>query len=302
VALVVALGSPAWSVTSQALWKHSPAVLLTAAGLALMLWPAAARPARVTLALAAVPLTFAVWCRENLALVVIAAAVHVLWTRGRATAAAFVALAAVVAGALVALNLAHFGSPLHSGPLRHGIEVAQQKGASIWDTPLWFGVYGLFLSPSRGLFVYSPIFVASLWGAWLGWRHPERPVWLFLIAGALLTFAPSLKWHFWWGGAGYGPRLLADALPFFALLLVPVWPRVTSRRPVAVAVALATLALFSVAVHGIGAFKYDGRAWDEPGPGRSVDDHPERLFRWGDSQLVFYLRWPDTRPEHIPWR
>lgn len=300
VALVFALGSPAWSVTSQALWKHSPAVCFTAAGLALLLWPAEARPRRLTLALAAIPLAFAVWCRENLALFVAAAAVYLLIERGRVAALAFAGVAALVAAVLVALNLHHFGEPLHSGPLRHGIAVARRLGASVWDTPLWLGLYGNFLSPSRGLFVYSPIFLASVWGAVIGWRDRERAVWLLMAAGAVLTFAPSLKWHFWWGGAGYGPRLMSDALPFFTLLLVPAWPRVLARR--SLAVAAAALALFSVVVHGIGAWKFDGQAWDEPAPGRTIDDKPERLLSWRDSQLLFYLRLPDTRPDRIPWR
>jgi hypothetical protein len=300
VALLFGLCSPAWSVASQALWKHTPAALMVAAGLALLLWPAAARPPPLLVGLSGLPLTLSVWCRENLLLVVAAAAVYLLWSRGRASALFFAAFAAVPAVALAALNLAYFGTAWHSGTLAHGVAVARASGVDAWDTPLWRGLYGLLLSPSRGLLIYAPVFLASGWGAWLGVRSGERPAYAFLLAGAVLAIAPSLKWHYWWGGAGYGPRLMMDATPFLCLLALPVWPRLAAR-PVLAALAL-TLALFSAAVQGIGASKYDGLAWDEPPGAPSIDSRPDRLLRWSDSQLLFYLRWPDTHPDRIPWR
>jgi hypothetical protein len=300
VGLVFALCSPAWSVTSQALWKHSPAVFLISAGLAMSVWPADARPPPLLVALSALPLAFSVWCRENLALVVLAAAIYIFWLRGKKVASLFAVLAGVVAAGFVTLNVMHFGAPLHSATVAHGAAVVRQQGAGLWDTPLWLGVYGLFLSPSRGLLVYAPIFLASFWGAWLGIRNGERPTWIFLTVAAVLTIAPSLKWHFWWGGASYGPRLMVDAVPFLVLLMVPIWPRTGASHLVAAPVV--ALALFSALVQGIGAFKYDGRAWDEPSNAPSVDASPDRLLRWSDSQLLFYLRWPATSPDRIPWR
>jgi hypothetical protein len=300
VALVFALCSPAWSVTSQALWKHSPAVLLISAGLAMCLWPANSRPRPSMIVLSAVPLAFSVWCRENLALMVVAAAVYIFFVRGRKMAGLFALVAAAVGAGLAALNVLHFGSPWHSGTFAHGLAVARQQGAQLWDTPIWLGVYGLLLSPSRGLLVYAPIFLMSFWGLYLGIRGGERAAWLFLSAAAILTFAPSLKWHFWWGGATFGPRLMVDAAPFLTLLMVPVWPRAGASH--LAAAGLAALALFSATVQGIGAFRYDGRAWDEPPTAPSVDSAPDRLLSWSNSQLLFYLSWPPTTPDHIPWR
>jgi hypothetical protein len=94
-------------------------------------------------------------------------------------------------------------------------------------------------------------------------------------------------------------------MPLLALLLVPTWNHLTACRPGqrrAWGAALGVLALFSLLVQGIGVLRYDGRAWDEPAPALSVNAHPERALRWSDSQLLFYLRWPPTRPERIPWR
>jgi hypothetical protein len=305
VGLVFGVCSSAWTISSQALWRHSPAGLMVAAGLALLLWPAAASPSALRLGLSGLPLGLAVWCRENLVLVVAAAAVYLAVARGRAALLRFLVFAGLAGAALMALNFLHWGTPFSSGV--YGL-ARSQTGGDPWGTPAWLGLYALLASPSRGLFVYSPVFVLSVWGLVAGARRgqPERATWIFLGAAALLAFAPLAKWHAWWQGACYGPRFLVDALPFLALLLVPVW-RALAARPrspgMVVAVAgAAVLALFSAVVQAAGAARYDGRAWDEPSAARSVDRHPERVLSWSDSQLFFYLKWPETRPDRIPWR
>jgi hypothetical protein len=300
VALLFGVASAAWSINSQALWKHSATGFFSAAGVALLVWPRAARPRLVVLALAAVPLALAAWCRENMALVVGAAAVYLWVVHGRKVALGFAAFAALVGGGLMLANTVHFGSPLQSAVQIHAAQSAVREGARQWDTPLWLGLYGMFLSPSRGLLVYSPVFLASALGLWAGRRDADRATWLFLAVAGALAVAPSIKWHWWWGGDNYGPRMSVDAIPFWALLLVPAWPYVAGRR--ALASVLVALALFSATVQTAGALCYDGRAWDERSPGDSINRHPERLLGWTDSQLLFYLRFPATRPERIPWR
>jgi hypothetical protein len=209
-------------------------------------------------------------------------------------------VAAVVGGGLMLANTLHFGSPLQSAVQIHAAQSAVREGARQWDTPFLLGLYGMFLSPSRGLLVFSPVFLASALGLWAGRRDPERAAWFFLAAAGALAVAPSIKWHWWWGGDNYGPRMSVDAIPYWALLLVPAWRYAGERR--ALALAIMALALFSATVQGAGAWCYDGRAWDERSPSESVNHRPQRLLGWRDSQLLFYLHFPHTRPERIPWR
>jgi hypothetical protein len=294
VMLVFGLCSPAWSISSQALWKHSPAGLAVAGGLALLLHP---RETSRWLPLAAVPLAFAGWCRENLLLLLPLAVVYVAVIRGARTAAWFTALAALVAGALLILNWTHFGSPLGSAQRAYALAAAAQEHVRPWDTPPWLGLYGMLLSPSRGLFVYGPVFLASVVGLMVGWR---QATWRFLAAGAVVAMGPGFLWHWWWGGDNFGSRMTTDAAPFLALLIVPAWTWAAGRR--APAAAFGVAAIFSLVVQAAGAFTFDGKAWDERSPAESVNRHPERLLRWSDSQLVFYLRFPRTSPDRIHWR
>jgi hypothetical protein len=89
-------------------------------------------------------------------------------------------------------------SPFHSscrsirigGRRDQGIE---RRGAAAWNggfgnfhTPLWQGLTGILVSPSRGLFVYTPIMLFAAIGAGRVWRV-ESPPWLrFLVVGVAL--------------------------------------------------------------------------------------------------------------------
>jgi hypothetical protein len=64
-------------------------------------------------------------------------------------------------------NAARFGSPFSSG-----YHFAAGEG---FNNPILFGLYGLFLSPFRGLFPYSPILLLALPGWWMLFTHPPHP-------------------------------------------------------------------------------------------------------------------------------
>lgn len=93
-------------------------------------------------------------------------------------------------------------------------------------TPLRLALHGLLFSPSRGLFVYSPIFLSAVLGSIL-FRHDLKKhalSWLIVlwVVGHVLVVA---RFPNWWGGFSFGPRLLADILPGLVLLTIFVAQR-----------------------------------------------------------------------------
>jgi hypothetical protein len=87
-----------------------------------------------------------------------------------------------------------------------------------FSTPLAKGLFGLWLSPGVGLFVYTPILLFSV----LAWRELYRrwPTEAVLILGLfLLRSAFFGRYWAWEGGATWGPRHLVPLIP---LLLVPI--------------------------------------------------------------------------------
>ena len=83
------------------------------------------------------------------------------------------------------------------------------------------GLLGLLVAPSKGLFVYSPIFIFSILGIVLTFRKKSKTL-MFYSALATLYLLFIASWSDWHGGWSYGPRMLADITPFLTLLLVPV--------------------------------------------------------------------------------
>jgi hypothetical protein len=158
-------------------------------------------------------------------------------------------------------NIRFFGSPFSFAQELVGHIIAKQKTGSpdLWQTPLLEGLAGLFVSPSRGLLIFSPFLVVSFWGLVRVFRVPAYAVLRPLATGAILTMLLQAKWFDWWGGWAYGYRPWLDAVPFLCLLLVPVLDTVLATRVRRTVFSLALT--WAVFVQGLGALSYD-RSWN----------------------------------------
>jgi hypothetical protein len=139
--LLYFFGTSVRTVASQALWQHAGVHLAITFALWLVL---SSRPVALWRELAAgVALGFGAVVRQTTGfLVPFLPAAHI-----RATVLAFVGAAIGITPLLVYNGLA-FGNPLEQG-----------YGTKPFDTSPLIGLYGLLVSPSRGLFVYEPYMV-----------------------------------------------------------------------------------------------------------------------------------------------
>lgn len=115
----------------------------------------------------------------------------------------------VMFGVIIGLfNWARYGSPLTFGfsALQH----------TSFTTPLLLGLYGLLISPGKGLLLYNPIVWAGLIGLAIMFRTRRREAILFalIVLAELLFFA---MYEFWTGGWNWGPRYLMPVLPLLVL-------------------------------------------------------------------------------------
>ncbi|MGD9129351.1 MAG: hypothetical protein PVJ09_02610 [Candidatus Woesebacteria bacterium] len=79
-----------------------------------------------------------------------------------------------------------------------------------------FGLLGSLLSPSRGLLIFSPIFIFAFWEIFKRRKIKEDKPYLIALISFLLLIA---KYKFWWGGWSHGYRMLMDLLPILILYL-----------------------------------------------------------------------------------
>jgi hypothetical protein len=258
VALSYGLGTCVWSTSSQALWQHGPAELYLA--MAIYFFTRAREGPRFAAA-CGLAAAMAVLCRPTSFVLVWVLGLALLREERR------VVLAFIGAGTLIALGLGlynhiHLGAPWSFAQTTNIEHYALLKTGSpeIWPMSFVDSVPGLLLSPSRGLFVFSPWLVFCFVGMVQAWRQPRyealRPLALAFAATALIQFS----WYDWWGGWSYGYRPLVDTVVYLAVFLIPIFEGLWQRRVMAI-VFLVTLG-WSVFVQGLGAFAYTISDWN----------------------------------------
>ncbi|MET0151666.1 MAG: glycosyltransferase family 39 protein [Candidatus Binatia bacterium] len=268
-AVAYGLGGPSFSVAAQALWQHGPMQL----GLALGLYALVrGREDDRWIALAGPALAFAAISRPSGFLVGAPFALYVLIRHPRRILPAAL-LAVPVLGAQGWYNAHYYGDvfwtqfPPFQGWMWRG------RPFNSWA--------GLLFSPSRGLFVYSPVFAFSVAMMVAAWRPGGDALLRAAGAGVILVLAVYGKWLGWHGGTTFGPRLLSDLTPLLAFALHPLRAALQAR-PIVRGLFIATL-LWSIAAHAIGAYWDDG-TWADPGI--QGEGGARRLWSWNDNQLV----------------
>jgi hypothetical protein len=285
LALAYGVGTCVWSISSQSLWQHGPVEFFLAMGAYFYFKP---RPVRLDWFFVGLSWALASLCRPTVIVVVLIMGLWLVATDSRSFLP--FALGAIPIGGLIGLyNWYFFSSALTFGQTERGISIALEKtgSAAVWQTPLLEGLAGLLISPSRGLFVYSPFLMFAAFGVCTIWKDIAfarfRPV--TLSAGVLVVIAA--KWFDWWGGWCYGYRPIVDLAPFLVLFLIPVMPYILNvlwRRAL-----FAVFLVCSISVQFVGAFSYDLISWNDRN-GMNID-RPEfrsRLWSLEDNQIWYY--------------
>ncbi len=249
VAALYAFGTATWPTSAGGLWQHGPAQLAVAAGVYFLLVGRRSPPwsARAGLAFAA-----AVVIRPQDVVFLVAAWVLVL-LRSRRAALLYGAWACAPLAMLVAYGLVMFGMDLP--------QVAKPPPAG----NVLVGMAGNLVSPSRGIFVSSPVLIlaaiALVRGSFGRGTTASTVRALALAAAGVLVVHSQYGW--WWGGNSYLNRYLADALPVLALGLA-LWLR-RHHTSLRARVLVGALAVPSVAIAAVGALAYEWRdaLWED---------------------------------------
>jgi hypothetical protein len=276
--LAAALGSNLWTTASQSMWQHGPAALALSLSILLLTPP---KPSRLRLCLAGLTTAALVSFR---AIDIVFAAVVFLWiVRHRSRGLVWFLPPVILAGtALLGYNCWYFGA-IEGGQVL--IEASHPKlhgFVGSWSGNLLEGAAGTLLSPSRGLFIFTPwVAVAVAAAPITAKRLKSCSLIPWLLWAVVPYFLLLSKYGCWWGGHCFGPRFWTDTVPLFAILLAAGldWSLARCRMLFGTFVVAITL---SVAVQVVGAFCYPSSWNDSPG---DVDRHHERLWDWRDTEL-----------------
>jgi len=272
--LLFAFGTCLFSVASQALWMHGPATLwLCVALYFLTLEEVSMKQA----AFAGLALGLAVLTRPTTAFFAAATVFVLLGQRRWKTFWGLAAGGALPLVILIALNWIEFGSPVNGGYAQMGTHPTP---------PLWLGLSGLLVAPSRGVLVYTPAFLLLPLGIWqiIRSRNTSGSSSCTLVTGWLLASIATLlfyaHWWCWSGEWSYGPRYLCETMPVLCLVFALGYERLHalwSRR-----LAWGLIAL-SIMIHLVGIFGHKGDGpWHERHP---QPDMSLCLFEFHDTQI-----------------
>jgi len=133
-----------------------------------------------------------------------------------------------------------------------------------FSTPLLVGLYGIFLSSGRSLFLYSPPCILALVG--LSRFLRGVPAETGLIAGASLPVVVAYaKWWSWHGGWEWGTRFYLFLVPLLMWVSVPAWSCID--QPLSIGLRrlrqtmLALLIIASLGVQTLGLLIHPGAYW-----------------------------------------
>lgn len=278
---IFAFCTSAWSSASRALWQHGPSILVLAISLYLLL--RAEKSAHVTpwaIRLVSLPLAFSYVIRPTNSLSLFVFTL-VIFIRYRKHFLGYCLWSLVVLIPFVLYNLHVYQAPLSPYYLP-----GRQFGSL--DLVFLKALAGTLLSPSRGLFIFSPVLLFSLYGILIKCRAKQMKLLDYALVFILILhwFVSSLHPH-WWGGHSYGPRYFSDILPYLLYFLVPAFLRLADLRGIkkfAVICLLVCAVTISFFIHYRGATSEDVYAWNA-GP-VNVDSDPSRVWDWHDIQFL----------------
>lgn len=233
VALAAGLGTPLWAYATL-LWGHALcAAALLVAWLEFRRWEGnesvhpsgwlrgglmgtAAGWATLTAYPAAIP-----------AICLAVAVAALAWRRrARGVAGGFALGASTCALLLAGYNAWAFGSPLFlSYQAVQGFD-GMRQGVMGVGLPSLSVLGEITFGLKRGLVWFAPIVLLAPVGAWVSLRHDGRSLATWLAAIFVVYYLLlNAGYHYWDGGWAHGPRHLAPAMVFGAVLVAPLFTR-----------------------------------------------------------------------------
>jgi len=286
VALGGAWGTQVWSTASRALWSDTWGIFLLGVVLWMLLATASGKHRLRPILLASL-LAWMYFVRPTNSIPILAITVYVLVFHRRSFV--WYAVTGILwLAAFVAYSWYHFGQVLPN---------YYQANRLTFDH---FGeaLAGNLISPARGLLVYVPVllFIFYLLARYRKHLTYQRLVLLGLVVITSHWIATSGFIH-WYGGHGYGPRLMTGVVPWLVLLgILGLQARLNwreeqaarKRRTWRIESALGgTLLLMSMVINGLGATSHANWLWNMRPV--DVDQQPSRIWDWRHPQ--FLAKW-----------
>ena len=275
-ALIYAFATNTWTISSQSLWQHGMGELLLSMMIYIVIKNEILSRNR-NLAYLGILSGLFVFNRPVDGVLLLPVFIYILGF-GRVSAYYF-GSTLVSSLPFLIYNLYYFGSVFGG--------YAAQISIFCFSSESVVGFVGLLISPSRGLFIYTPVLILSVLGYLKVNNLKNSRLRLFFETSGVSVLCLVIVYSFfqcWWAGWSYGPRFLTDTLPILTVFLGfclkdSTNPILSNKREILRFIIISALVLCSISVQIIGAFYYPNSSWDgEP-------NIEERLWYWNETQI-----------------
>ncbi|MCC5816445.1 MAG: hypothetical protein JJT78_16970 [Leptospira sp.] len=267
MAFIFAFGTLMFSCVSRGLWQHNATILLYS-----IVIIALRKDNNKWTVYAISPLVFSYLVRPT-SLLPILVLLPILIYSNRSRWLIIIAQLILIASMFLCINYSLFNTWNH--PYYDFTKISHMK--HFWEASI-----GNLLSPSRGLFIYSPIFLFSFLGIYFKYKVEKlRAFELGMIFIIFIHWISISKNENWWGGHSYGYRLFSDMIPFLSYFYIFFW----KYNSIKLFKYIFYISIFiSIAINSIGAIRIESYLWNVTP--NNIDTNPSRNWDWKDPPFL----------------
>lgn len=281
--LVYLFATVNFAMLSQALWQHGTLQLLSILAVYFLLKYLRNPSNFLTIFLSGLFFGFAFLSRPTAGLPMLAFEIYLLYKNIKNIKQLLSMFVAFGAGLSIPLSFFFW----YNSVFYHTIQNQGYSSQLInsWLSPFPISFLGVWLSPSKGILIFSPVLIFSVVGFIKAIKSKQNVSLNIVFASIVLvhTLVISL-WKHWYGGWSFGYRMSSDVLPYFIFLMVPYINSELFDKTKKLFWALFTVSIF-IEIYGL--IFFDGiwhAAYD-----RGYDD-TSWLWSIKDSEFIFDVR------------
>ena len=243
--LAYALGTNSFSTSSQGLWQHGTSQLFNGLGLLSLIYNLTPF-AGLSFGLASVARPTNLL---SLAVFGVYVIIKNLKTKNHNAILAYIGFALIPIMIQLYIDTKIFGSITNTGYGSHN---------GYWTANIIEGFLGMWLSPSKGLLITSPILLLMFYGIYQSIKNfKTNQLNVFVIIVIFLYTLIMGKWYNWFGGYSWGTRMSSDVIPYLIFILIPLINSAHFKKKLVQAIFTALLTI-SIVYHFAGLIFFDG--------------------------------------------
>ncbi len=273
LALIFSFCTCAYSVTSKLLWMHGPSMFFLIFTFFLLI---IGKTKEHIIQYASIPLAISYIIRPTNSISIVIFSLYILIYH-RKYFLKFSLYGIIIASFFFLNNFYIYGSILPT---------YFRGNRLVFNFDLFFtALLGNLISPSRGLFFWSPFFLFIFIGVYLKVKEKNlEPI------EKLLLVLISLHWIFislfphWWAGHSIGYRFFSDMIPFLMIFIIPVMKNIFRPKKKLLTVCFMVSIFLSFYFHYRAANNSEVQSWNNIP--NDIDLNPDRLWDWKDPQSL----------------